>query len=35
VLTSFESFDLLYDGRGLSARATADLLVETAERTLF
>ena len=35
VLTSFESFDLLFTGRGLSARATADVLVETAERTLF
>jgi len=35
VLTSFESFDLLFAGRGLSARATADVLVETAERTLY
>jgi AcrR family transcriptional regulator len=35
VLTSFESFDLLFDGRGLSARSTADVLVETAERALF
>ena len=34
VLTSFESFDLLFSGRGLSARATADALIEVAERTL-
>jgi AcrR family transcriptional regulator len=34
ILTSFDAFDLLYSGRGLSADAAADLLVETAERTL-
>ena len=34
VLTSVESFDLLYTGRGLSADEAADLLIETAERTL-
>jgi len=34
VLTSFDSFDLLSTGRGLSADDAADLLIETAERTL-
>jgi AcrR family transcriptional regulator len=35
VLTSFESFDLLYTGRGLSTDAVADLLIATAERALL
>ena len=35
VLTSFESFDLLYTGRGLSTDAVADLLTATAERALL
>jgi AcrR family transcriptional regulator len=35
VLTSFDSFDLLYTGRGLSTQAVADLLFATAERALL
>jgi hypothetical protein len=35
VLTSFESFDLLHTGQGMSVDATADLLATTAERTLY
>jgi hypothetical protein len=35
LLTSFESFDLLYTGRGLSVDQVADTLVATAERTLL
>jgi AcrR family transcriptional regulator len=35
VLTSFEAFDLLYAGRGLSPAAAARLLTETAERALL
>ena len=35
VLTSFESFDLLYTGRGLSKSAVAELLSATAERALL
>jgi AcrR family transcriptional regulator len=35
VLTSFDSFDLLYAGRGLSTEAVADLLFATAERALL
>jgi AcrR family transcriptional regulator len=35
VLTSFESFDLLYTGRDLSTEAVADLLFATAERALL
>lgn len=35
VVTSFESFDLLYTGRGLSTDAVADLLIATAERALL
>jgi AcrR family transcriptional regulator len=35
VLTSFDSFDLLYTGRGLSADETADELATMAERTLL
>ena len=34
VLTSFESFDLLHTGQGLSVAVTADLLATTAERAL-
>ena len=35
VLTSFEAFDLLHTGRGLSPAASADLLTGTAERALL
>jgi AcrR family transcriptional regulator len=35
VLTSFEAFDLLHTGRGLSPAASANLLTETAERALL
>jgi AcrR family transcriptional regulator len=35
VLTSFESFDLLYTGRGMSSEAAADLLSAAAERALL
>ena len=35
VLTSFESFDLLYTGRRLSKSAVAELLFATAERALL
>jgi AcrR family transcriptional regulator len=35
VLTSFESFDLLYTGRGLSVDEVADILTATAERALL
>jgi AcrR family transcriptional regulator len=35
VLTSFESFDLLYTRRGLSRESVADLLFATAERALL
>ena len=35
VLTSFDSFDLLYTGRGLSTGEAADLLFATAERALL
>jgi AcrR family transcriptional regulator len=35
VLTSFESFDLLYTGRGLSVDAIVELLTATAERALM
>lgn len=34
LLTSFESFDLLHTGRGLPVATTAELLADTAERTL-
>jgi AcrR family transcriptional regulator len=34
VLTSFDSFDALYTGRGLAAATVADLLIATAERAL-
>jgi AcrR family transcriptional regulator len=34
LLTGFDAFDTLYTGRGLSVDKVADLLVETAERTL-
>jgi AcrR family transcriptional regulator len=35
VLTSFDAFDLLYTGRGLSANAVARVLVDTAERSVL
>ena len=35
VLTSFESFDLLFSGRALSTDETAELLIETAEHALY
>jgi AcrR family transcriptional regulator len=34
-LTSFETFDALYAGRGLSTRRTVALLIEMAERALY
>jgi hypothetical protein len=34
VLTSFDAFDLLYTGRGMSADQAADLLASAAERSL-
>jgi AcrR family transcriptional regulator len=34
LLTSFDSFDLLYTGRGLSREETATTLITTAERSL-
>jgi hypothetical protein len=34
VLTSFDAFDLLYTGRGMSADQAAELLAEAAERSL-
>jgi AcrR family transcriptional regulator len=35
VLASFESFDSLYTGRGLSLDRTVELLIDTAERALY
>jgi hypothetical protein len=35
MLTSFESFDLLYTGRGLSIDRTVELLIDAAERALY
>jgi AcrR family transcriptional regulator len=35
VLTSFDAFDLLYSGRGLSADAVARILVDTAEHSVL
>ena len=35
MLTSFESFDVLYTGQGLSTKRVIELLVETAERALY
>jgi AcrR family transcriptional regulator len=35
VLTSFDAFDLLYSGRGLSANEVARALVDVAERTVL
>ena len=35
LLTSFESFDALYAGRGLSTRRTRELLIDSAERALY
>lgn len=34
MLSSFESFDLLYSGRGLSLKKTIEVLTETAERAV-
>jgi AcrR family transcriptional regulator len=35
VLTSFESFDSLYTGRGLSTARTVEFLIDIAERALY
>jgi AcrR family transcriptional regulator len=35
VLTSFESFDLLFTGRGLSTDRAVEILIDTAERALY
>jgi AcrR family transcriptional regulator len=35
MLSSFESFDSLFTGRGLSTERTVELLIETAERALY
>ena len=35
LLTSFESFDLMYSGRGMPVDAIVTTLVTTAERTLY
>jgi hypothetical protein len=35
VLTSFESFDLLFTSRGLSTRRATEILVDIAERALY
>ena len=35
MLCSFESFDSLYTGRGLSAREAADVVIAVAERSLY
>jgi AcrR family transcriptional regulator len=35
VLTSFDAFDLLYNGRGRSARAVAGVLVDMADRSVL
>ena len=35
LLTSFDAFDLLYDGRGLSANEVARVLVDVAERSIL
>jgi hypothetical protein len=35
MLSSFESFDLLHTGRGLSTERAVELLIDTAERTLY
>jgi hypothetical protein len=35
LLASFDAYDSLATGRGLSPRATADVLVHTAERALL
>jgi len=34
LLTSFDSFDLLYHGRGISVDRVTEILVDTAERIL-
>ena len=35
VFTSFDAFDLLYTGQGMSVTAAADLLATAAERALY
>ena len=35
LLTSFDAFDMLYGGRGLSADQVAGVLVEMAERSVL
>ena len=35
LLTSFDAFDLLYTGRGLSLDEVVEILTETAERSLL
>jgi hypothetical protein len=35
MLSSFDSFDSLYTGRGLTTDRVVELLVETAERALY
>jgi AcrR family transcriptional regulator len=35
VMTSFETFDLLFTGRGLSTRRATEILVDIAERALY
>jgi hypothetical protein len=35
IAASFEAFDLLYTGRGLSPKKVADILVAIAERSLL
>ena len=35
LLTSFDSFDLLYTGRGLSLDDVVEVLTTTAERSLY
>ena len=35
VLTSFDGFDLLYTGRGMTADEVAEAFIDTAERTLL
>ena len=35
VLTSFESFDLLFTGRGLSTRKATEVLVDIAEHAPY
>jgi hypothetical protein len=35
VLTSFDGFDLLFSGRGMTADQVAEAFIETAERALL